>query len=412
MLTRRFTQARVAATSLLALAALAACSETSTTSPTGPSPFGAAHFVVIPTPSQIIAGADLGAFTNTINANESGRLTTEFWDNISSDNNGTSHCNIGFYATGNVGTSCLVAAPGSNANATGGFVNYWGDNGAPAGSGQDAASFMFNGTFAYDVTLKGSYAGAGSTVGWFTKTGTTYTFHPVAGWSSKTVNTLVNIPVQAAGTNWGFFINTLTPQPGGCGGAANPNFACSDATGSFTAAPNQQFALFTNAGATSFLVGTEDNELKLLGDLPNPSLHDSDYNDYIFSVVPIIPPPPVENHGCTLGFWKNHTADWHTYTPGTLVGSVFANTGTASGSTLLEALSFGGGPTVQDAKNLLLKQAVAALLNSTTPGMNYPLTTAQVIAQVNAAMATNNRATILALANTLDGFNSLEGPLC
>jgi hypothetical protein len=31
---------------------------------------------------------------------------------------------------------------------------------------------------------------------------------------------------------------------------------------------------------------------------------------------------------------------------------------------------------------------------------------------VNAALASGNKGTILALATTLDGFNSLEGPLC
>src|SRR5262249_60431882 len=95
----------------------------------------------------------------------------------------------------------------------------------------------------------------------------------------------------------------------------------------------------------------------------------------------------------------------------TLGGAGFTNTGN-QGATLDDALSFSGGPTVQDAKNNLMKQAVAALLNAATPGMNYPLDVAHVLSEVNAALASGNKGTILAEASRLDGFNSLEGPLC
>lgn len=128
---------------------------------------------------------------------------------------------------------------------------------------------------------------------------------------------------------------------------------------------------------------------------------------------------PVVNHGCTLGFWKNHDGSgpqpdvWPSpYTPSTtLAAAGFTNTGNQT-TTLDAALSFSGGPTVQDAKNNLMKQAVAALLNAATPGMNYPLTVTQVLTQVNAALATGDKTTILNLAATLDADNSLEGPLC
>jgi hypothetical protein len=43
--------------------------------------------------------------------------------------------------------------------------------------------------------------------------------------------------------------------------------------------------------------------------------------------------------------------------------------------------------------------------------MNYPLTQAAIILEVNAALA-GDRNTILAEATKLEGFNSLEGPLC
>jgi hypothetical protein len=79
--------------------------------------------------------------------------------------------------------------------------------------------------------------------------------------------------------------------------------------------------------------------------------------------------------------------------------------------TLLQALNFQGGTSTTAAARILLRAAVSALLNSASPDVNYPLTTAQVIAQVNAALASNNRSTMLALASTLDSYNNLGCPL-
>jgi hypothetical protein len=62
------------------------------------------------------------------------------------------------------------------------------------------------------------------------------------------------------------------------------------------------------------------------------------------------------------------------------------------------------------AEQILLRAAVAALLNSTS-GIGYPLSTAAIISEVNAAIATGDRDTILALAATLDSDNNLGCPL-
>ena len=86
----------------------------------------------------------------------------------------------------------------------------------------------------------------------------------------------------------------------------------------------------------------------------------------------------------------------------------FPNIGSRS---LLEALSFQGGPSVADAVRILLRQAVAAVLNAAHPNVDYPLTTAQIIANVNAAIATNNRSTILGVKDILAGFNERGCPL-
>jgi hypothetical protein len=117
--------------------------------------------------------------------------------------------------------------------------------------------------------------------------------------------------------------------------------------------------------------------------------------------------------GCTPGFWKQpqHFDSWPddvdplTFTVG---DAGFVGTGNDD-ATLLEALSFQGGPTLQDAINILLRQAAAAYLNSLT--IDYPLTTDEVVDMVNDAIASGDRATILALAATLDANNNLGCPL-
>jgi hypothetical protein len=75
----------------------------------------------------------------------------------------------------------------------------------------------------------------------------------------------------------------------------------------------------------------------------------------------------------------------------------------------LEALSFKGGPGVGGAAQILMRAAVAALLNSTSSLVDYPLGTAAVISQVNVALASLDRDTMLNLASQLDAFNNLGG---
>jgi hypothetical protein len=122
------------------------------------------------------------------------------------------------------------------------------------------------------------------------------------------------------------------------------------------------------------------------------------------------PTPPVFG-GCTPGFWKveQHHDSWQVYSPNQLVSSVFtvpATSGIPANTTLVGALNFGGGPGVEGASQILLRAAVASLLNSTSSGVDFNLTTQQVIDQVNAALASNDRSTIIALAGQLDGFNN------
>lgn len=122
---------------------------------------------------------------------------------------------------------------------------------------------------------------------------------------------------------------------------------------------------------------------------------------------------PPGDEGCTPGFWKNHPEAWVGFTPSQTLESVFDVPDALGVDTvsLKAALDFGGGSGTAGASRILLRAAVAALLNSASSDVDYPLTTAQVIAHVNAALASSDRSTILALATSLDNSNNLGCPL-
>jgi hypothetical protein len=126
-------------------------------------------------------------------------------------------------------------------------------------------------------------------------------------------------------------------------------------------------------------------------------------------------PPTGDEEGCTPGYWKNHTGSWAGtgFSPGQTAGGVFSLGGFPSlaSRTLLQTLQGGGGPGTLGAARILLRAAVAALLNAAHNGVDYPRTTTEIIADVNAALASNNRNTILALAGELDDDNNLGCPL-
>jgi hypothetical protein len=122
-----------------------------------------------------------------------------------------------------------------------------------------------------------------------------------------------------------------------------------------------------------------------------------------------------EEEGCTPGYWKNHTDSWAGtgFSPGQSAGSVFNLGGFPSlaSQTLLQTLQGGGGPGTLGAARILLRAAVAALLNAAHPDVDSPLGTFEIIADVNAALASSNRNTMLALASELDEANNLGCPL-
>ncbi len=122
--------------------------------------------------------------------------------------------------------------------------------------------------------------------------------------------------------------------------------------------------------------------------------------------------PNTGTEGCTLGYWKvwQHHDSWPaSLLPGQNLQSVFGPD--AYADTLLVALDYKGGPGIDGGKRLLLKQAVAALLNATSPSVAYPQSQAEVIAEVRFALASGDRGLMLALASTLDAYNNLGCPL-
>jgi hypothetical protein len=136
-------------------------------------------------------------------------------------------------------------------------------------------------------------------------------------------------------------------------------------------------------------------------------------NDGASVDVDVVCRPPVGDEGCTPGYWKNHPEDWTGFTTGQSLESVFdvPNSLGLDSVSLMSALEFGGGSGTVGAAKILLRASVAALLNSSSSGVDYPLTTAQVIAHVNAALATLDRETILDLATDLDSKNNGGCPL-
>lgn len=128
--------------------------------------------------------------------------------------------------------------------------------------------------------------------------------------------------------------------------------------------------------------------------------------------------------GLTPGFWKQtqHYQFWTILHPtdhtvgGTFSGaSTDSTTGhlTAGNLTtqLVKALDWSNGSTIREAKQKLIRQAIAALNNADHPDVNYSLTRTQILTRVNNKLGlTNTKANLNAingLATLLDGYNNL-----
>jgi len=115
--------------------------------------------------------------------------------------------------------------------------------------------------------------------------------------------------------------------------------------------------------------------------------------------------------GLTPGFWKNlnkHQIYWTDYHPtDDTIEDVFNLPPELSSLdvTLIEALKFGGGNNTIGMARILLRAAVAAILNVAHPDMEYQYE-GDVIADVNTALLSLDRTTMENLKNELDEYNN------
>ena len=126
----------------------------------------------------------------------------------------------------------------------------------------------------------------------------------------------------------------------------------------------------------------------------------------------------IGNEGCTPGYWKHPTNNWEEYTPNTKLGTLFtfpSSLSQFSNWTMLQALQTTGGTGLTGATKILLRAAVAAYLNAAHEGLGYPyrrfMEPGFIQQDVNAALASLDRATMLNLAADLDAKNNLGCPL-
>jgi hypothetical protein len=121
--------------------------------------------------------------------------------------------------------------------------------------------------------------------------------------------------------------------------------------------------------------------------------------------------------GCTPGYWKQsqHFGSWNA--TGLIPWGPDASTledagfvplhGVSNSSTLLQALSFDGGDGLDGAEKILFRAAVAALLNELNPEVDYGYTPDDdLVTDVNNAIASGDRQTMIDLAKILDDWNN------
>jgi hypothetical protein len=137
----------------------------------------------------------------------------------------------------------------------------------------------------------------------------------------------------------------------------------------------------------------------------------TDMNGCTNSADAIVTVQSCAQEGCTLGYWKNHTDRWcSNYSTTMLFGDVFENApSNLANLTLLQALNLGGGGIYN-----LARQAVAALLNTCSDEVDYPMPYAgnsqSLIDAVNAAYLAGEKASGK-LASELDILNNKGCPL-
>ena len=130
-------------------------------------------------------------------------------------------------------------------------------------------------------------------------------------------------------------------------------------------------------------------------------------------------PAPGGFQGCTPGYWKQeqHFDSWLPtgYVTNQSAGSVFSSLASAcpalATTKLVKALGGGGGPAYCDKVQILLRAAVAAVLDAAHPAIAYPRTVQQIVDAVNAAVLSGSATRVGNLAKALDTDNNRGCPL-
>lgn len=126
-------------------------------------------------------------------------------------------------------------------------------------------------------------------------------------------------------------------------------------------------------------------------------------------------------YGRTPGYWKNHSEAWpNGYLPGDFIQTVFVVPASLLKSgeldldrligkdTLMDGLAYRGGSTLSGGAQILFRAAIAALLNETYYGADFPIATSptDLINQVNTVLATGSRSNYVSFASYLDYWNN------
>ncbi len=130
-----------------------------------------------------------------------------------------------------------------------------------------------------------------------------------------------------------------------------------------------------------------------------------------FAFIQVMIPP---QEGLSHGYWKNHHDDWPSgYIPTMLVTDVFENASLYGFTvdTLQDVLEYKGGNDLEGAAQILLRNAVGSVLNAAHPNINYPISMDDLIAEVNEALGSMDRDTMLNLEGILDDYNNLGADL-
>lgn len=141
----------------------------------------------------------------------------------------------------------------------------------------------------------------------------------------------------------------------------------------------------------------------------------------VASVVPLAGTAqawPIGQDGCTPGYWKTHTEDWQRFATTTTLGEYFtfpAELSDFADDTFLEALGYMGGDDLAGKTEVLMRAAVAAMLNMAHHDVDYPLRPysqpGNVQKMVNDALASLDEAAIVRTGSYLDKRNNLGCPL-